>query len=95
MDIGDGDLVRLARTGDAAAFRLPVERHQPSARARAARLSAHPGDVDDIAQEAFRQAFVALDRLRDPDRFTAWPGGIVRNVHRTATRRAPLMLLAD
>ena len=25
MDIGDGDLVRLARTGDAAAFRLLAE----------------------------------------------------------------------
>jgi hypothetical protein len=28
VDIGDGDLVRLARTGDAAAFRLLVERHR-------------------------------------------------------------------
>ena len=38
MDICDGDLVRRARAGDAAAFRLLVERHSPSARARAARV---------------------------------------------------------
>ena len=38
MDIPDGDLVRLARDGDPAAFRLLVERHLPMARARAARL---------------------------------------------------------
>jgi DNA-directed RNA polymerase specialized sigma24 family protein len=65
VDIGDGDLVRLARTGDAAASRLLVERHSAMARARAARLGAHPDDVDDIVQEAFLQAFTALDRLRD------------------------------
>jgi hypothetical protein len=38
MDVPDGDLVRRARDGDPAAFRLPVERHLPMARARAARL---------------------------------------------------------
>ena len=43
MDIPDGDLVRLARDGDPAAFRLLVERHLPMARARAARLCAQPG----------------------------------------------------
>ena len=74
MDIGDGDLVRLARTartGDAAAFRLLVERHRAMALARAVRLGARPGDADDIVQDAFLQAFTALDRLRDPDRFGA------------------------
>jgi hypothetical protein len=40
MEIPDGDLVRLARDGDPAAFRLLVERHLPMARARAARLCA-------------------------------------------------------
>ncbi len=95
MDIGDGDLVRLARTGDAAAFRLLVERHAAMVRARAARLGAHPGDVDDLVQEAFLQAFAALDRLRDPDRFGAWLAGIVVNVHRAAARRARVVLLAD
>jgi DNA-directed RNA polymerase specialized sigma24 family protein len=39
--------------------------------ARAVRLGARPGDADDIVQEAFLQAFAALDRLRDPDRFGA------------------------
>jgi hypothetical protein len=38
MDIPDGDLVRLARDGDPAAFRLLIERHLPMARARPARL---------------------------------------------------------
>jgi RNA polymerase sigma-70 factor, ECF subfamily len=95
VGIGDGELVWLARTGDAAAFRLLVERHRAMALARAARLGAHPGDADDIVQEAFLQAFIALDRLRDLDRFGAWLAGIVVNVHRAAARQPPVLLLGE
>ena len=95
MEIPDGDLVRLARDGDPAAFRLLVERHLPMARARAARLCPQPEDADDAVQDAFLQAFIALDRLRDPDRFAGWLGGIVANVCRAQRRRTPLTLLGD
>jgi RNA polymerase sigma factor (sigma-70 family) len=95
MDIPDGDLVQLARDGDPAAFRLLVERHLPMARARAARLCPQPGDADDAVQDAFLQAFIALDRLRDPARFAGWLGGIVANVCRAQRRRPPLTLLGD
>jgi RNA polymerase sigma-70 factor, ECF subfamily len=95
MDIGDGDLVRLARDGDPAAFRLLVERHLPMARARAARLCPQPGDADDAVQDAFLHAFLALDRLRDPDRFAGWLGGIVANICRAQRRGPPLTLLGD
>ena len=95
MDICDGDLVRRALAGDAGAFALLIERRSAAARALAARLGAHPDDVDDIVQEAFLQAFAGLGRLRDPDRFGAWLAGIVRNVSRAAARQDPLTLLAD
>ena len=95
MDIPDGDLVRLARDGDPAAFRLLVERHLPMARARAARLCPQPDDADDAVQDAFLQAFIALDRLRDPGRFAGWLGGIVANVCRAQWRQPPLTLLGD
>jgi RNA polymerase sigma-70 factor (ECF subfamily) len=77
------------------AFRLLVERHQPMVRARARQLAPDPGDVDDIMQESFLQAFLALDRLRDPDRFAGWLAGIVLNVCRSLRRRAPVTLLPD
>ena len=95
MAIDDGDLVRLARAGDAVAFRLLVERHRTAARARAARLCGNPDDADDLVQEAFLQAFLGLDRLRDPDRFGAWLAGIVLNVSRAAARRMPVTLLDE
>jgi RNA polymerase sigma factor (sigma-70 family) len=65
------------------------------ARARAARLCPQPDDADDAVQDAFLQAFIALDRLRDPSRFAGWLGGIVANVCRAQRRRAPLTLLGD
>ena len=94
-ELSDGDLVRLARDGDPVAFRLLVERHQPTARARARRLCPNPSDVDDTVQESFLQAFVALDRLREPDRFAGWLAGIVLNVCRSLYRREQLTLLPD
>jgi RNA polymerase sigma-70 factor (ECF subfamily) len=87
--------VQLARADDPVAFRLLVERHRPMARARASRLCRHPDEVDDLVQESFLQAFVGLDRLRDPDRFAGWLGGIVLNVCRASRRRASPTLLAD
>jgi RNA polymerase sigma factor (sigma-70 family) len=95
VEISDGDLVRLARDGDQVAFRLLVERHQPLVRARARHLCPNPSDVDDIMQESFLRAFIALDRLRDPDRFAGWLAGIVLNVCRGLQRRAPVTLLPD
>lgn len=95
-EISDGDLVRLARADDQVAFRLLVERHRPMALARALRLSGDARDAEDLVQDAFLQAFVALGRLQNPDRFAAWLGGIVLNVHRAACRRqAPLALMAE
>ena len=63
-------------------------------RARAVRLGSPADDVDDIVQETFLQAFVALEG-GEPDRFGAWLAGIVRNVQRAAGRRAPVLLLGD
>ncbi|HXT90224.1 MAG TPA: bifunctional nuclease domain-containing protein [Trebonia sp.] len=94
-EIPDADLVVLARDGDPAAFRLLVERHQPMVRARARSLCGNPSDVDDVMQESFLQAFIALDRLRDPERFVGWLAAIVLNVCRAQYRRAQPALLPD
>lgn len=67
----------------------------PMARAKASRFCPDPNDIDDIVQESFLQAFMGLDRLRDPERFAGWLSGIVLNVCRAIRRRAPLTLLAD
>jgi RNA polymerase sigma factor (sigma-70 family) len=94
-EVSDGELVLLARDGDQLAFRLLVERHQPMVRARARQLCANPSDTDDVMQEAFLRAFIALDQLRDPDRFAAWLAGITANVCHGLRRRGAPELLPD
>jgi RNA polymerase sigma-70 factor (ECF subfamily) len=94
-DLTDGELVRLARAGDAVAFRLLVERHRPTALARIRRIGADVHEADDIVQEAFLQAFLGLPRLRDPDRFAGWLGGILGNVYRAAVRRRETAILLE
>jgi RNA polymerase sigma-70 factor (ECF subfamily) len=94
-EVPDADLVVLARDGNPVAFRLLVERHQPMVRARARSLCGNPSDVDDVVQESFLQAFIALDRLRDPERFAGWLAAIVLNVCRAQYRRAQPALLPD
>lgn len=94
-EIPDVDLVELARDGDPVAFRLLVERHQPTVRARARSLCGNPSDVDDVMQESFFQAFIGLDRLRDPERFAGWLAAIVLNVCRAQYRHAQPALLPD
>jgi RNA polymerase sigma-70 factor, ECF subfamily len=94
-EIPDADLVVLARDGDPVAFRLLVERHQPMVRARARSLCGNPSDVDDVVQESFLQAFIALDRLRDAERFAGWLAAIAGNVCRAQHRRAQPALLPD
>ena len=56
---------------------------------------ANPSDVDDIVQESFLRAFIALDQLRDPDRFAGWLAGVVLNVCRGLRRRDEPALLPD
>jgi RNA polymerase sigma-70 factor (ECF subfamily) len=74
MDIPDDDLVRLARDGDPAAFRLLVERHLPVARARAARLCPQPDDADDAVQGRLPAGIHRLGPAADPDPFAGWLG---------------------
>ena len=82
----------VPRPGAAACRALPGG-HAPAADRW--QLASNPSDVDDIVQESFLRAFIALDRLRDPDRFASWLAGIVHNVYRGLQRRAPVTLLPD
>jgi RNA polymerase sigma factor (sigma-70 family) len=88
----DALLVEQCRAGDAAAFSLLVERHQ--VRLRHVLLTvAHAGDVEDLMQEAFLQAYLSLDRLERPSRFRAWVTGIALNLARMDYRKEQPWLL--
>jgi RNA polymerase sigma factor (sigma-70 family) len=83
---GDAVLVALARAGDKAAFGLLIERYHPMARRVATGVVADGEVARELAQEAMLQAFLSLERLRDPERFQSWLYGIVLNVCRSYLR---------
>jgi RNA polymerase sigma factor (sigma-70 family) len=88
----DGDLVAAALRGDRAAFAVLLDRHADRVQVLAGRLlPSH--DAEDIAQEALLQAFLGLDRLRDPARFGPWLYGITVNLakmrHRSRAAARP------
>lgn len=83
----DGELVRNARRGDAAAFGLLVERYQRPAYAVALSVTGRHEDAEDAAQEAFLVALERLEECRSPDRFGGWLMTIVRNRSKNLVRR--------
>jgi len=82
----DIELVELARKGDKDAFGVLAQRYQVIARRFAMRLVGKEDSAQELAQEAMLQAYLSLDRLRDPARFKSWLCGIVLNICRSHLR---------
>ena len=78
----DASLVaRAVADGDRHAFGELVRRHQSAIRTLLRRLCA--GDLaraDDLAQETFLRAYIALADLAQPERFGPWVARIARNL---------------
>ena len=74
----DASLVARAREGDLSAFDRLIARHRQRVFGIARQMAGSPEAAQDIAQEAFLQAFRSLDGLRAHDRFGAWLNTILR-----------------
>jgi len=77
--------VRLAQAGDRDAFARLVARHGAAATRAAAWFGAGP-DTDDVVQEAFVNAWRAIDRFRGDAPFRPWLLRIVANQTRNEIR---------
>ena len=78
--LSDGELVGLARDGNADAFQVLYERHASAAYSLAYRMCGVQGMAEDVVQEAFLSVWRRLDRYdveRGPLR--SWLLGIVHN----------------
>src|SRR5688572_27170151 len=65
--VGEGDMVRRVRQGDAAAWEWVMQQHQEAVFRLAYLILSDPDDAEDVAQEAFIRAYHALGRF-DLDR---------------------------
>jgi RNA polymerase sigma-70 factor (ECF subfamily) len=72
MEMTDAAAVSQARTGDADAFRLLVDRHSRIIFRVAYRMTGNEHDADDVVQEAFLRAYRQLDRFEERANFGTW-----------------------
>ncbi|MGL4251845.1 MAG: RNA polymerase sigma factor RpoE [Aeromonas sp.] len=68
----DEQLVERVQHGDKAAFNLLVKKYQQKVVNLVARYVSNPGDVPDVAQEAFIKAYRALPTFRGESAFYTW-----------------------
>jgi len=68
----DQQLVERVQRGDQAAFDLLVKKYQHKIMSLISRYVKQPGDVADVAQEAFIKAYRALPNFRGDSAFYTW-----------------------
>jgi RNA polymerase sigma factor (sigma-70 family) len=79
-------LVAASLAGDHAAFGELVDRNAPRLTALARRLLGDEVEAEDLTQETLLQAYLGLDRLRDPERFSSWIYAIALNLAKMRLR---------
>jgi len=83
----DAELIAAVRSGDREAFDVLVGRHRAGVYRLCRRMAGNAPDAEDLAHQAFVEAWLKLHQLRDPDRFGAWLRIIVMNTCRMWLRR--------
>src|SRR5688572_30561342 len=76
----DAELVHLARAGNRDADGELIRRYQRSICGLACLLVCDRFEAEDLTQEAFRRAWLNLDRLRHPPKFAPWLRRIIFGV---------------
>lgn len=87
----DSSLIASAAAGERWAQEALYRRHARLVNGLAFRLLANRADADDLAQDAFVQAFQSLPRLQNRDAFASWLCSIVVRTAHKRIRRDRLM----
>jgi RNA polymerase sigma-70 factor, ECF subfamily len=85
--------VRRAQAGDLPAFEGLVRRWQTPLINLAYRFAHDRGRAEEMAQEAFLQAFRQLSQFRGESAFSTWLFAVALNVYRSALRRQRVPLV--
>ena len=86
----DHALMERVADGDAAAFRVLVERHAGSLSAHAARMLQSPSEAEEVVQEAYIRLWKQAPRYRPEAKLRTWLYGVVHNlcIDRLRARRS-------
>ena len=94
--VEDAALVAGAKTGDAHAFELLVERHEGKILSLAQRMTRNREDAEDVVQQSFQKAFIHLKKFEGESLFSTWLTRIAINEalmllrRRRGTREVPI-----
>ena len=72
MELADAAALSRARTGDAEAFRLLVERHSKAIFRVAYRMTGNEHDADDVVQETLLRAWRQIGGFEERANFSTW-----------------------
>jgi RNA polymerase sigma-70 factor (ECF subfamily) len=89
-DAEDLEAIRAVLSGDEDAFRGLVDKYASSIFNLAYRMTGNAADAEDLAQEAFLQAYARLRDFRVGSRFHPWIYTIALNLCRSHLRRRSL-----
>ena len=99
MEITDLAFVTKARTGDADAYRVLVERHSRALFRMAFRMTGNEQDAEDVVQESLLRAYKQLGKFDERASFGTWLYRIAMNCSldlvRSRKRRSEQMAPAD
>jgi RNA polymerase sigma-70 factor (ECF subfamily) len=79
MELADQAAVERARSGDADAFRVLVERHSRALFRLAFRMTGSESDAEDVVQETFLRAYRQLGKFDERASFGTWLYRIAAN----------------
>lgn len=85
----DLDLVALAKVGDRRAFNMLVSRHGSAVRGLLRRIGAASGLADEIARDAFIDAYEEIAEFRGEAPFQTWVKAIAARLWARRARRGP------
>lgn len=80
MDAIEKNLVELSAGGDIGAFETLIKIHQKKVYNIALRMTKNPEDAQELAQDTFVRAFIAIKKFRGEARFSTWLYRIAMNV---------------
>ena len=99
MELTDAAFVAKARSGDADAFRVLVERHSRALFRLAFRMTGNEQDAEDVVQESFLRAYRQLGKFDERASFGTWLYRIAANCSldlvRSRKRRSEQLAPAD
>ena len=83
----EADLIARCRKGDIKSYELLYNRYSRAMYHTCLRIVMNAADAEDILQEAFMEAFVKLDKLKNPEAFGGWVKRIMINKSINFVRR--------